>query len=89
MHSGTVKAERSSAASRGGSGSSFFDQESRACIFSSRPSARNWRSTFSIDGGSPAGSAVITVEQYSDRGGIPAGAAPRLRRAHGRVIFDR
>jgi hypothetical protein len=51
MHSGMLNAPRSRSLKRSGSGSSFFEYWTSACIFSSRPIERKSFSTRSMDGG--------------------------------------
>src|ERR1700682_955487 len=52
-HSGTLNDPRSMSLNRSGSGSSFFEYWTSACIFSSRPIERNNLNTRSMDGGMP------------------------------------
>src|SRR6185436_2523495 len=64
-HSGTVNAPRSMSLKRSGSGSSFFEYCTSACIFSSRPIDRNSFSTRSIDGGMAELDVVETLSMRS------------------------
>src|SRR5204863_3715460 len=61
LHSGTLNAPRSRSLKRSGSGSSFFEYCTSACIFSSRPIERNSLNTRSIDGGIPDVVAALSM----------------------------
>src|SRR6266853_291639 len=60
-HSGMLNDPWSMSLNRSGSGSSFFEYWTSACIFSSRPIERNSLNTRSIDGGMPELGGALSI----------------------------